>query len=105
MRTKLADFFSILLIAYPNEQVVYSLPILPDAGLHIEREVSGRICDRLKLVRLRECLRIHKCGGCLDEGDSILTVVAVFKAQTFHRQRAHSIEVIGTLPKRIVHEA
>ena len=105
MRTKLADFFSILLIAYPNEQVVASWPILPDTGLRIEREVSGRVCDRVKLVRLCEGLRIDKCGGCLDEGDSILTVVAFFQAQTFHRQRAHSIEIIGALPKRIVHEA
>lgn len=81
------------------------MPILPDTGLHIEREVSRRVCDWLKLVRLHEGLRVDKCGGCLDEGDPILTVVALLKAEAFHRQRAYVIEVIGALSKRIVHEA
>ena len=105
MRTKLADFFSILLIACPDEQVVSSRPILPDTGLRIEREVSGRVCDRVKLVRLCEGLRVDECGGCLYEGDPILTVVAFFQSETCHRQRAYLIEVIGALSKRIVHEA
>jgi hypothetical protein len=105
VRTKLADFFSILLIAYPNEQVVASWPILPDTGLRIEREVSGRVCDRVKLVRLCEGLRVDECGGCLDKGNPILTVVAFFQAETCHRQRSYLIEGVGALSKRIVHEA
>ena len=105
MRTKLADFFSILLIAYPNEQVVASWPILPDTGLRIEREVSGRVCDRLKLVRLCEGLRVDECGGCLDKGNPILTVVAFFWAQAFHRERPYLIEIVAAPSKRNVHEA
>ena len=46
-RTKLADFFSILLIAYLDEQVVGSQPILSDTGPRIEREMSGGVCDWL----------------------------------------------------------
>ena len=105
MRTKLADFFSILLIACSDEQVVSSGPIFPDTGLRIEREVSGRVCDRVKLVRLCEGLRVDECGGCLDEGNPILTVVAFFWAQAFHRQRPYMIEVVGAPSKRNVHEA
>jgi len=49
-RTKLADFFSILLIACPDEQVVGSQPILSYTGPLIEREMSGGVCDWLELV-------------------------------------------------------
>jgi hypothetical protein len=59
-RTKLADFFSIFLIACPDEQVVGSEPILSNTGLRIEREMSGRVCDWLELVCQRE-------GLCVDE--------------------------------------
>jgi hypothetical protein len=59
-RTTLAGFFSILLIAYPDEQVVHSRPILSNAGLRIEREMSGGVCDWLELVCQRKSL-------CIDE--------------------------------------
>ena len=59
-RTKLADFFSILLIAYLDEQVVGSQPILSDTGPSIEREMSGRVCDWLELVCQRQGLRIDE---------------------------------------------
>jgi hypothetical protein len=73
--------------------------------LRIEREVSGRVCDRLKLVRLGESLRVDECGGCLDEGDPILTVVAFLQAEACHRERPYVIEVVGAPSKRNVHEA
>ncbi|TKS63268.1 MAG: hypothetical protein EWM73_01624 [Nitrospira sp.] len=57
-RTKLADFFSILLIACPDKQVVRSQPILSDTGLRIEHEMSGGVCDWLELVCQRQGLRI-----------------------------------------------
>jgi hypothetical protein len=56
----LADFFSILLIAYLDEQVVGSQPILSDTGPRIEREMSGGVCDWLELVCQRQGLRIDE---------------------------------------------
>ena len=49
-----------LLIACPDEQMVGPRPILSDAGLRIEREMSGGVCDWLELVCQRE-------GLCIDE--------------------------------------
>ncbi len=51
---------SILLIAYPDEQVVGSQPILSDTGLRIEREMSGGVCDWLELMCQRQGLCIDK---------------------------------------------
>ena len=59
-RTTLADFFSILLIACPDEQMVGSEPILSDTGLRIEREMSWGVCDWLEPVCQRK-------GLCIDE--------------------------------------
>ncbi len=59
-RTPLAGFFSILLIACPDEQVVGFRPIFSDRGLRVERKMSGGVCDWLELVCQRE-------GLCIDE--------------------------------------
>ena len=67
--------------------------------------MSGGVCDWLELVCQGESLCIDKRGGCLYEGDPILTVVAFFQAETCHRQRSYLIEGVGALSKRIVHEA
>ena len=56
----LADFFSILLIAYPDEQKAGSRPTLSDTALCIEREMSGGVCDWLELVCQSQGLRIDE---------------------------------------------
>ena len=43
------------------------------------------VCDGLELVCQREGVRIDECGGGLYESHPILTVIAFFKAEVFHR--------------------
>jgi hypothetical protein len=84
--------------------MVGSQPILSEAGLRIQCEVSRGVGDRLKLKCQRQGLRIDECGGCLDEGEPIFKVVSLFKGKAHPRKFPHSVEIVGPLAKGIVHE-
>ncbi len=85
--------------------MVDSRPVLTEAGLHIERKMSGRVCGRLDLVCLSQSLCIDECSGCLHEGKPIFKAVSLVKGEAAFRQSPHQTEVVGLLSKIVVHEA